>query len=78
MDAPERKALMLVWLIGGLLVVISVLELGLYWAECAFAKPPVPASVIPCVLKSISALLGLGVFIKSKALAEWITHQFDL
>jgi hypothetical protein len=77
MDAPERGALMLVRLIGALFVVASILELGLYWAECAFAKPPVPVEKIPCVLKLIPAAIGLVILIKAKALAEWISNILD-
>src|ERR1035438_10264944 len=67
-DAPDRGAFMLVRLIGGLFVVATILELGLYWAKCAFAKPPVPVETIPCVLKLIPAAIGLLVLIKAKAL----------
>ena len=78
MDAPERGALTLVRLIGVLFVVVSVLELGLYWAKCALAKPPVPVEMIPCVLKLIPAAIGLLVLIKAKALAEWISNTLDI
>jgi hypothetical protein len=78
MDAPERGALMLVRLIGVLFVVASILELGLYWAECSFAKPPVPVEKIPCILKLIPAAIGLVVLVKAKAIAEWLSDKFDL
>jgi len=77
MDAPERGALMLVRLIGVLLVVASILELGLYWAKCAFVKPPVPVEVIPCLLRLIPAAMGLLVLIKAKTLAEWLSNLLD-
>ena len=69
---------MFVRLIGVLLVVASILELGLYWAECAFAKPPVPVEKIPCALKLIPAAIGLVILIKAKAIAEWISDKLDL
>ena len=77
MDAPERGALMLVRLIGVLFVVASILELGLYWAKCAFAKPPVPAETIPCALKLIPAVIGFVILIKGKAIAERISNILD-
>jgi hypothetical protein len=78
MDAPERGALMLVRLIGVLFVVASILELGLYWAKCAFAKPPLPVETIPCALRLIPAAIGFVILVKAKALAEWIADRLDL
>ncbi len=69
---------MLVRLIGALFIVASILELGLYWAQCAFAKPPVPVEKIPCVLKLIPAVIGFVVLIKAKAIAEWVADKLDL
>ena len=78
MDAPERGALMLVRLIGVLFVVASLLELGLYWAECANPKHPVPVEKISCVLRLIPAAIGLVILIKAKAIAEWISDKLGL
>lgn len=68
---------MLVWLIGMLLVVAGILELGLYWAQCAFAKPPVPVETMPCLLRLIPAAAGLAVLIKARAIAEWLANILD-
>ena len=78
MDSPERGALKLVRLIGVLSVVATILDLGLYWAKCAFAKPPVPVETVPVLLKLIPALIGLAVLIKARALAEWLSDKLDL
>ena len=77
MDAPERGALTLVRLVGVSLVVASILELGLYWAKCAFVKPPSPVEVIPCLVRLIPAAMGLVVLIKARALAEWLSNFLD-
>ena len=77
MDAPERGALTLVRLIGVVFIFASILELGLYWAKCAFAKPPVPVETIPCTLKLIPALIGFVILIKGKAIAEWLSNILD-
>jgi len=77
MDAPERAALKLVWLIGVLFVVASILELGLYWAKCSFARPPVPVEVIPCALKLIWAVVGIVILIKARSIARWISDKLD-
>ncbi len=78
MDSPERGALKLVRLIGVLLLVVSLLNLGLYWAKCALAKPAVPMEILPCIVKSLPFVAGVVVFIKAKALAEWLSDQLDL
>jgi hypothetical protein len=78
MDAPERGALMLVRLIGVLFIVASILELGLYWAKCAFAKPPLAVAVVPCMLRLILAAIGFAILIKAKAIAEWISNTLDI
>ena len=77
MDAPERGALMLVRLVGALFVVATMLALGLYWAECAFAKPPVPAATLPCLEKLIPAVIGFLILLRAKSIAEWLSDQFD-
>jgi hypothetical protein len=77
MDAPERGALTLVRLIGVMLVVATILELGLYWAECAAPRHPVPMRLVPIGLRFIPALLGFLVLFKARALAEWLSNIFD-
>ena len=77
MDAPERGGLTLVRLIGVMLVVASILELGLYWAKCSIPEHKVPVEPIPVVLRLIPAVLGTVVLIKARALAEWISNILD-
>ena len=69
---------MFVRLIGVMLVVATILELGLYWAKCAFPKPPLPVELAPCLMKTIPAVFGLIILIKARAIAEWISDQLDL
>ena len=77
MDAPERGGLTLVRLIGVMLIVATILELGLYWAKCSIPEHKVPVEVIPVVLRLIPAVLGVVVLIKARALAEWISNILD-
>lgn len=77
MDAPERGALTLVRLIGVMLVIATVLDLGLYWAKCANPKHPAPVEIIPVVLKSIPSVIGIVILIKARALAKWISDLLD-
>ncbi len=68
---------MLVRLIGTLFFVATILELGLYWAKCDFAKPPVRVEMLPCALRLIPAAIGLVILIKAKAIAEWLSNILD-
>ncbi len=77
MDAPERGALMLVRLIGVLLVVFSILELGLYWAKCSIPSHPVPVKLLPLLVRLIPAALGLVVLVKARAIADWISNLLE-
>jgi hypothetical protein len=77
MDAPERGGLTLVRLIGVMLVVASILELGLYWAKCSVPGHQVPMELIPVLLRLIPAVLGFVVLVKARALAEWISNILD-
>jgi hypothetical protein len=77
MDAPERGGLTLVRLIGVMLIVATILELGLYWAKCSIPEHKVPVEVIPVVLRLIPAVLGVAALIKARALAEWISNILD-
>lgn len=77
MDAPERGALTLVRLIGVVLIVWTILDLGLYWAKCANPKHPMPVEVIPVLLKSISAVIGILILVRARAIATWISEWLD-
>lgn len=78
MDAPQRGALTLIRLIGALLIVATILELGLYWAMCANPQNPQPVRVIPILLHAIPAVVGFVILLKSKAIAEWLSNILDL
>jgi hypothetical protein len=77
MDAPERGALTLVRLIGVMLVVATLLELGLYFAECHAPKHPRPVELLPVLGRVIWAVLGLVVLARARAIAAWISNLLD-
>ncbi|MEJ0090758.1 MAG: hypothetical protein WDM80_13570 [Limisphaerales bacterium] len=75
MDAPERGALMLVRFIAAALIAWAVVDVALYLAVCQHANKPVQIST--CMIKSISAVLGLVVLVKARAIAEWVSNKLD-
>jgi hypothetical protein len=77
MDAPDRRALTLVRLIGVLFFVGTILELGLYWAKCSFPEHKTPVELIPVLLRLIPAILGVVILIKARPIAEWISNILD-
>lgn len=77
MEAPERGALTLVRLIGVVLIVWTVLDLGLYWVTCANPRHPVPMEVVPVLLKLISAVVGIVILVRARAIAIWISEWLD-
>lgn len=77
MDAPERGALTLVRLIGVMLVVATILELGLYWAKCSVPNHRVPVELVPVLLRLIPAVLGIILLIKARTVAEWLSDFLE-
>jgi hypothetical protein len=75
MDEPDRGALMLVRFIAVALIGVSVVEIALYWVVSSSRH--IPMETLPCVLKSIPAVLGLVILIKARVIAEWISNKLD-
>ena len=57
------------------LVGLSVLELGLYVGECFVHHQPV--QVLQGALRFLPFVLGVVIFAKARAVAEWISNKFD-
>ena len=75
MDAPERGALMLIRVVAAALIGWAVVDIALY---CFLRQHKnLPVEILPCVLKSIPALLGFAGLVRSKAIAEWIADKLD-
>jgi hypothetical protein len=75
MDAPERGALMLIRVVSAALIGWAVADVSLYVVLCRHKN--VPVEMLPCILKSISAVLGVACLVKSKAIAGWISGKLD-
>ena len=66
---------MLVRIIAIGLIGWALAELAVYLAVCQHNH--VPVAVLPCVYRSLPLLLGLGLLVKARALAEWISNLLD-
>lgn len=57
------------------LIGLSVLELGLYGGQCYVHHQPV--GILHAMLLFLPFILGIGVFFKAHAVAEWISNKLD-
>ena len=58
------------------LIGLGALELGLYGGECYVHHQPV--QVLHGVLLFIPFVLGVVIFARARAVAEWISNTFDI
>ena len=75
MDAPERGALMLVRFVAAALIGWTFVDLALYWVIAQHDRTAM--ETLPCILKSIPAVIGIVILIKARPLAEWISNKLD-
>ncbi len=66
---------MLVRFIAAALIGWTLVDFSLYWFVSQHYNTPM--KVFPCIVKSIPAILGVVGFIKSKALAQWVSDKLD-
>ncbi len=77
MDAIHRQALLFVRFTAVCLMVIGLLDIGLYLAQCLQPKNPAPVKVLPIALNAIPFVAGLVVLFKAKSVAAWISEKFE-
>jgi len=78
MDAPvdpNRQALMFVRFVAIALVGMSAIELSSYWAEYHFRQKPVNLPF--AALWGLIFLAGIGLIIKSRAVAGWLADKLE-
>jgi tellurite resistance protein TehA-like permease len=74
---PFRGALMLVRLVAVCVIVIGMLDVGLYLTKCYEIKHPMPVKVLPIVWNSVPALIGIVILAKARAIAEWVSDKLE-
>jgi hypothetical protein len=86
MESSQRGALGLVRLIAGCLIVIGILDAGLYFTEYLhlFSSPAQhehaprqPLNLLRLILDSFPIIAGIVIFIKAKAIAEWVSDLVE-
>lgn len=66
---------MLIRVVAAALIGWAIVDIALYVVICRHKD--IPVETLPCILKSIYAVLGIVGLIKSKALAQWISDKLD-
>jgi hypothetical protein len=75
MDAPPRGALMLVYFAAASLISLSLLEFGLYLAECH--KRQVPVGMLHASFLALLFVLGVAALVRARAIARWVDNKLD-
>jgi hypothetical protein len=80
MDSSERGALGLVRLVGGCIIVIGLLDAGLYFTQYLVPlsdshhhSPAPPLNILRVVLDSIPVIIGVVILVKARTIAEWLS-----
>jgi hypothetical protein len=76
MNPSERGALMLVRFVAAALIGWAVVDVSLYVA--VRRHDLLPVEILPCVLKTISFVVGSVILVKAKSIAEWLAEMLDL
>jgi hypothetical protein len=84
MESSQRGALGLVRLIAGCLIVIGLLDAGLYFTQYlslfssqTHHEPRQPLNVLRVILDSLPVIAGIVILIKAKSIAEWVSDLIE-
>jgi hypothetical protein len=84
MESSQRGALGLVRLVAGCCIVVGLLDAGLYFTQYLhlFSTPghPVsrpPLNILRLLLDSVPIIIGIVIFIKARAIAEWVSDLIE-
>ena len=77
MESSERGAKSLVRLVAACLIVVGLLDVGLYLTKCFAPSHREPVNFLIVLLDFIPGLLGIFMLIKSKAIADWLSDMLD-
>lgn len=83
MDSSERGALALVRLVAGCIIVLGLMDAGIYFTEYLMPYAGVEhhdapqhrqaISILRIVLDSIPIIVGIVILVKAKAIAVWLS-----
>lgn len=87
MQSEQRGALGLVRLVGGFIILIGLLDAGIYFTQYLMPYAGIshrapnqhlpPLDIPRVILDSIPLIAGTVIVIKAKAIAEWVSDWID-
>jgi hypothetical protein len=84
MEYSQRGAIGLVRLVAGCCIVIGLLDAGLYFTQylhlfstSGHHAPRPPLNIMRLILDSIPIIAGIVIFIKARAIAEWVSDLIE-
>ena len=77
MESSERGAKSLVRLVAACLIVVGLLDVGLYLTKCFAPGHREPVNFLIVLLDFTPGLLGIVMLIKSKAIANWLSDMIE-
>ena len=88
MESPQRGALALVRLVAVCVILVGVLDAGTYLTQYVIpyyehhqrlehAQPPAPLKIWRLALDAIPLIVGLGILVKARAIAEWLLDMIE-
>jgi hypothetical protein len=84
MESSQRGALGLVRLIALCLMVIGLLDAGLYFTQylgllssTTHREPHQPLNILRIILDSLPIIVGIVILIKAKAIAGWVADLIE-
>ena len=73
MESSQRGALSLVRLVAGCFIVFGLLDACLYFTQWLHPEHRAPLNILRIIIDSIPIIIGVVMFIKSKAITEWVS-----
>jgi hypothetical protein len=84
MESSQRGALGLVRFIAICIIVVGLLDAGLYFTEylgllssTTHHEPRQPLNILRVVLDSLPVIVGIVILIKAKPIAEWVADLIE-
>jgi hypothetical protein len=77
MESTQRGALSLVRLVAVCLIVVGLLDVGLYLTKCFAPHHREPVNYLTVFIDFIPGLVGIVALIKAKAIAEWVSDMME-
>jgi hypothetical protein len=75
MNPYKRAALLLIRLVASGFILFGLINLAFYLLKHFLAKTDL--QVVRCLLSGVPVVIGLAIFIKSSAIANRLTQDFD-